>query len=70
LRGFYHDRSRGSRCSASDDRTGHTAHGGPNWPTDDGSSYGTACCTGQSTVLIGGSYRTGGKNGRTRKGKN
>src|SRR5277367_351526 len=46
LRGLHHDRSRGSRCRASHDRTSHTAHGGPNWPTYDGSSYGTARCAG------------------------
>ena len=70
LRGLYHDRSRGSRCSATDDRTGRTSHNGPNWPTNDGSSYGAARCSGQSTIVIGGSYRTGGQKGRSRKGKN
>jgi len=53
LRGLYHDRSRGSRCRATDDRTGRTAHGGPNWPTYDGSGYGAARCSRQSTVVIG-----------------
>jgi hypothetical protein len=70
LRGFYHNRPRGPRCRATHDRTGHTAHGGSNWPTYDGSSYGTPRCSGQSTIVIGGSYCRDGKNGCTRKGKN
>jgi hypothetical protein len=70
LCGFYHDRSRGTRCSATHDRASHTAHGGSNWPTYDGSSYGTPRCSGQSTIVIGGSYCRKGKNGRTRKGNN
>jgi hypothetical protein len=70
LRGFYHDRWRVSRCCAADDRTGRTSHNGANWSTHDGSSYGTARCAGQSTIVVGGSYRTGGKKGRSRKGKN
>jgi hypothetical protein len=70
LRRFYHDRSRGSRCRATDDRAGRTTHDGPNWSTHNGSSYGAARCSGQSSVVIGGSHRTGGKNRRTRKSKN
>ena len=53
LSGLYHERPRGSRCRAADDRTGHTAHGGPDWPAYDGSGYGAARSSGQSTVVIG-----------------
>ena len=70
LCGFYHNRSRCTRCSATHDRTSHTAHGGSNWATYDGSSYGTPRRPGQSTIIIGGSYCRDGKNSRTRKGKN
>jgi hypothetical protein len=70
LRGFYHNRSRGSRCRATNDRTSHTAHGGSNRPTYDRSSYGTPRRSGQSTVVIGVSYCRNGKNGGTRKGNN
>ena len=31
LRGFHHDRSRGSRCRATDDRAGRTTNDGTNW---------------------------------------
>jgi hypothetical protein len=68
LRWFYHNRSRGSRCRATNDRTSHTAYGGSDWPTYDGSSYGAPNRSGQSTVVIGVSYCRNGKNGRTRKG--
>ena len=70
MRRFYHNRSRGSRCRATNDRTSHTAHGGSDWPTYDGSSYGTPGRSGQSTVVIGGGYCRNGKNGGTRKGNN
>jgi hypothetical protein len=36
---------------------------------DRGKIDGAVACSGQSTVVVGGSYRTGGKNGRTREGK-
>ena len=39
-RRFYNNRSRGACRSATHDRTGHTAHGGSDWPTYDGSRYG------------------------------
>jgi hypothetical protein len=68
LCGLYHNRSRGTRCRATDDRTSHTAYGGSNWPTYDGPSYGTPRGAGQSTIVIGGSYCRNGKKGRTRKG--
>jgi hypothetical protein len=70
LCGFHHNGPRGTRCSATHDRTSHTTHGGSNWPTDDGSSYSAPRCPGQSTIVIGGSYCRNGKKGRTRKGNN
>jgi hypothetical protein len=68
LRGFYHNRSRGSRRRATNDRTSHTTHDGSNWPTYNGSSYGAPGRSCQNTVVICGCYCRDGKNGRTRKG--
>jgi hypothetical protein len=71
LGGFYNNGSRGARCSATHDRTSHTAYSCSDWPTYDGPSYSSPCCSGQSTIVIGGSYYCRkGKNRSSCKGNN
>jgi hypothetical protein len=70
LDGFYDNGSRGARCSATHDRTSHTAYGGSNWPTYDGPSYSSPGCSGQSTIVIGGSYCRNGKKRSSCEGNN
>jgi hypothetical protein len=65
LRGFHYNRSRGFRCRATHDRTGYTAHGGSNWPTYDGSSYGAASRAGKRAVAVGKGYGWQGCNGES-----
>ena len=67
---LYHNGPLGTRCRAAHNRAGHTAYGGSNWPAYHGACDGTPRCSGQSTVVIGGSYCRNGKKRRTGKGNN